>query len=197
MRPGTAAFRAKPVPQKSPLKLVLLGGALLLTLGGFAYFYLGWSVEEAPAVTARQVTAKPAPAPVDVPAPAPAPEASAPPAPAPSEVPSGAAVTPAPNAPETTPVATTPAETASATPPPPPVPAGPPMPSARFVRFADGMKITGVFQGRPARALINGRVVRVGDEIDPALGISLVGVDTDTKHLLLEDKKGAQVRVKY
>jgi hypothetical protein len=45
--------------------------------------------------------------------------------------------------------------------------------------------------------LIGGKIVRVGDEIDPVLGVKFVGLDASTKHLLFEDRTGAQVRVKY
>ena len=72
-----------------------------------------------------------------------------------------------------------------------------PEPSARFVRFADALKVSGVFQGTPARALVDGRLVREGEMIDLALGIRFAGVDADTKYLILEDATTAQLRVKY
>jgi hypothetical protein len=59
------------------------------------------------------------------------------------------------------------------------------------------MTISGVFQGSPARAFMNGRVVRSGEEIESALGIRLIGVDAVSKHLILEERTGAQLRVKY
>ncbi len=75
--------------------------------------------------------------------------------------------------------------------------APPPVASARLVRYAEGLNVSGVFQGTPARALVNGRLIREGDVVDPSLGIRFVGVDAETKHLVLEEASGAQVRVKY
>lgn len=72
-----------------------------------------------------------------------------------------------------------------------------PAPSARFVRYADALKVSGVFQGSPARALVDGRLVREGDVVDPVLGVRFKGVDADEKQLILEDATTAQVRVKY
>ncbi len=65
------------------------------------------------------------------------------------------------------------------------------------MRYAEGLNVSGVFQGTPARALVNGRLIREGDVVDPSLGIRFVGVDAETKHLVLEEASGAQVRVKY
>jgi hypothetical protein len=76
-------------------------------------------------------------------------------------------------------------------------PAGPPVPNPRFVRFADALRVSGVFQGSPARALVDGRLIRSGDVIEPNLGVTFVGVDPEAKQLILEDGSGARVRVKY
>jgi hypothetical protein len=76
-------------------------------------------------------------------------------------------------------------------------PPAPPAPSPRFVRYAESIRVSGVFQGSPSRALIDGRIVRAGDLLDPALGIKFVAVDADTKHLILEEPSGARMRVKY
>lgn len=91
-----------------------------------------------------------------------------------------------------TPVPAEPSVPAAPVPPPPP-----PSASARFVRYADSIRVSGVFQGTPARALVDGRIVRAGDLLEPALGIKFVAVDADTKHLILEEGSGAQLRVKY
>ena len=77
--------------------------------------------------------------------------------------------------------------------PPPPPPAA----SARFVKYAEGLSVSGVFQGSPARALVDGRLIRAGEVIEPRLGVSFVGVDAETKHLILQDTTGAQLRIKY
>lgn len=76
-------------------------------------------------------------------------------------------------------------------------PPPPPQANARFVRYAEALRVSGVFQGSPARALVDGRLVRSGDVVEPNLGVSFVGVDAETKHLILQDGSGAQVRVKY
>ncbi|MBC8009008.1 MAG: hypothetical protein H7067_02800 [Burkholderiales bacterium] len=72
-----------------------------------------------------------------------------------------------------------------------------PVAGARFVRYAEGLSVSGVFQGSPARALVDGRIVRSGDMLEPVQGIKFVGVDSATKHLILQDSSGAQLRVKY
>lgn len=72
-----------------------------------------------------------------------------------------------------------------------------PSPSVRFVRYADALKVSGVFQGTPPRALVDGRLVRAGEVIDPVLGVRFAGVDAETKHLILEDETTARVLVKY
>jgi hypothetical protein len=76
-------------------------------------------------------------------------------------------------------------------------PAAAPPANPRFVRYTETLRVSGVFQGNPARALVDGRLVRSGDIIEPNLGISFTGIDPDTKHLILQDATGAQVRVKY
>ncbi len=73
----------------------------------------------------------------------------------------------------------------------------PPAASPRFVRYAEGLSVSGVFQGSPARALVDGRLIRAGEVIEPRLGVSFVGVDAETKHLILQDSTGAQLRIKY
>jgi hypothetical protein len=85
-------------------------------------------------------------------------------------------------------------------PAPPPVPAGPPpvpKASARFVRYAESIRVSGVYQGSPARALIDGRLVRQGEVVEPALGVKFSDIDAEAKQIILEDGSGAQVKVKY
>jgi hypothetical protein len=76
---------------------------------------------------------------------------------------------------------------------PPPAPPA----SARFRSYANGLMVSGVFQGSPPRALIDGRIVRAGEVIDHTLGVTFVGVDPNSKHLILQDASKAEVRVKY
>jgi hypothetical protein len=82
-------------------------------------------------------------------------------------------------------------------PAPPATPAVAPVPAPRFLRYAEALRVSGVFQGEPARALIDGRVVREGDVLEPGLGVVFHDVDVQTKHLILRDASGAEVRVKY
>ncbi|MBM3855112.1 MAG: hypothetical protein FJ399_18485 [Verrucomicrobia bacterium] len=69
--------------------------------------------------------------------------------------------------------------------------------SPEFRSFVANAKISGVFQGTPARAFINGRMARSGEVVDPALGIVFEGVDPVKRHLLFKDKSGAVVARKY
>jgi hypothetical protein len=69
--------------------------------------------------------------------------------------------------------------------------------SPEFRSFVANAKVSGVFQGNPARAMINGRLARTGDMIDPPLGIIFEGVDATKKQLLFKDKSGAVVARKY
>ena len=85
-------------------------------------------------------------------------------------------------------------------PTPAPVPSGPPpvpKASARFVRYAESIRVSGVFQGSPARALIDGRLVRQGEIVEPSLGVKFADIDVEAKQIILEDAAGAQVKVKY
>jgi hypothetical protein len=76
-------------------------------------------------------------------------------------------------------------------------PAGPPPPGAAFRRLAEDMRVSGVFQGDPPRALIDGKLSRGGDTIDSRLGVVFVSVDAAKKTLLLRDKTGAEINKKY
>ncbi len=101
------------------------------------------------------------------------------------------ATTTTPPRPEPTPTNVTPV------PPAIPGPAPVPQASARFLRYADGIRVSGVFQGSPARALIDGRIVRQGEVVEPALGIKFADIDAEAKQIILEDASGARVKVKY
>jgi hypothetical protein len=69
--------------------------------------------------------------------------------------------------------------------------------SAEFRSFVANAKVSGVFQGTPARAMINGRLVRAGELVDAGLGIRFEGVDPEKRHLIFKDKAGALVARKY
>lgn len=66
-----------------------------------------------------------------------------------------------------------------------------------FRSFVANTKVTGVFQGSPPRAFINGRLHRPGDTVDAALGIIFVTVEVPKKQLIFKDRTGAIVARKY
>ncbi len=69
--------------------------------------------------------------------------------------------------------------------------------SPEFRSFVATAKISGVFQGSPSRAFINGRLARAGDVVEPNLGIMFASVDAERKQLVFKDKSGAIVSRKY
>ncbi len=66
-----------------------------------------------------------------------------------------------------------------------------------FLAWVVNAKVNGVFQGSPARAMINGRLTRAGETVDGALGITFDSVDADKKNLVFKDRSGATVSRKY
>ena len=54
-----------------------------------------------------------------------------------------------------------------------------------------------MFQGSPARALINGKVTRAGQTVDEELGITFNGLDVEHKLLLFSDRTGATTSKHY
>ena len=110
------------------------------------------------------------------------------PAPAPTPAPD-----PVPAKPET--VQPTPAPVPSA--PPPPASVVVPKASNAFKAFVSEAKISGVFQGTPARALINGRTVRAGDLVNKELGVYFESIDVSTKMITFVDEAGARVSRRY
>lgn len=69
--------------------------------------------------------------------------------------------------------------------------------SPAFRSFVANAKISGVFQGTPPRAFINGRLARAGDTVDNGLGVTFDGLDAEKKQLIFKDKAGATVFRKY
>jgi hypothetical protein len=71
--------------------------------------------------------------------------------------------------------------------------------SPAFRAFVANAKITGVFQGagNTARVMFNSRIARVGDVLDPGLGVTFEGYDSDKKLLAFKDKNGATVTRRY
>lgn len=69
--------------------------------------------------------------------------------------------------------------------------------SPQFKSFVGQMQINGVFQGTPARALINGHTVREGELVEPNLGIYFDHINAETKVIIFRDRSGATVERKY
>lgn len=72
-----------------------------------------------------------------------------------------------------------------------------PKPQPEFIKFVESLKVSGVLQGSPAKAMISGRMFRVGAVIDSELGVNFVGVDSVQKFLILRDKTGAELHLTY
>ena len=66
-----------------------------------------------------------------------------------------------------------------------------------FRSFVADAKISGVFQGTPPRAFINGRLVRLGEVVDSSLGIRFDSIDPKTKNIVFKDASGATVGRRY
>jgi len=72
-----------------------------------------------------------------------------------------------------------------------------PKASAAFKRFVADARITGVFQGTPPRALINGRMIRAGEVVDKALGVVFDSIDAEKKTITFKDRAGIPATRKY
>jgi hypothetical protein len=69
--------------------------------------------------------------------------------------------------------------------------------SPAFRSFVANAKITGVFQGRNPRAVINGKVTHLGDTVDHSLGIVFHSIESARKQIVFKDKTGAIATRKY
>jgi len=69
--------------------------------------------------------------------------------------------------------------------------------SDEFRAWAGRARISGVFQGSPPRALINGRTVSAGEIVDDALSITFDSFDAATKMIVFRDSTGATVARKF
>ena len=69
--------------------------------------------------------------------------------------------------------------------------------SLEFRSFVANARVSGVFQGAPSRAFINGRLTRAGETVEANLGIVFEAVDAETKQLIFRDKSGAFVSRRY
>jgi hypothetical protein len=72
-----------------------------------------------------------------------------------------------------------------------------PAASAEFRAFVANASIGGVFQGTPSRALVNGVIVREGQTVNAALGISFDRIDSVKKVIFFKDASGAEVSKSY
>ena len=106
-----------------------------------------------------------------------------------------------------------PPRVAPAAPPPPPGPAemnlgggititNVPAPdatpaSAPFMYWVAGLSVSGVSNSTPARFLMNGKLVREGDEVNRALAITFERLDATAKVIYFRDKSGAGVTRSY
>lgn len=69
--------------------------------------------------------------------------------------------------------------------------------SPEFLTYIANLKVSGVFQGNPARAVINGKLTREGETVEPRLGIVFDGVDGPQHQLVFKDRTGATVSRKF
>lgn len=65
--------------------------------------------------------------------------------------------------------------------------------SLAFRSFVSNAKISGVVWSAKPVAFINGRLARVGDTVEPNLGIIFDGVDREKMQIIFKDKSGAVV----
>lgn len=83
-------------------------------------------------------------------------------------------------------------------PAPAPVPEPPPVPpSDAFRQFVASMRVSGVFQGENARAMLNGKMYSLGDVVDTKLDIVFYKIDVEAKQLIFRDDSGAIMPRRY
>ncbi|MBL9209221.1 MAG: hypothetical protein JNL92_02070 [Opitutaceae bacterium] len=66
-----------------------------------------------------------------------------------------------------------------------------------FRAYIVNARVSGVFQGNPARAVINGRLIRAGESVDAGLGITFDGIDAERRNLMFKDATGATVARRF
>lgn len=76
-------------------------------------------------------------------------------------------------------------------------PVGSPRASAAFFYWVVKLNVGGVTQGKPARVLINNRLIYEGDEVNRTLGVVFVQLDPANKLLVFRDQSGATVTRSY
>jgi hypothetical protein len=173
--PPPVGFKPKAAARKPAARprIALMVVLLILLLGGGGYYgYIMWIASDNAEATPPAKPIVPLPPRVEVP------EAAVPEVPA--EV-----VAPVP-----LPVVIVPEVVA-------PAPVVPKKPSQAFRVWIEAVTISGVFQGTPPRALINGRTVRVGDMVDSTLGIIIDGIDIERRTIRFKERSGAISIKKY
>ena len=188
--PASVAKPTKPKASGAPSRLLLglLGLVLVVGGGGYYWFFIR---EDAPPPPAP-VVAKPQPRPV--PSPSPVPKAPEPVAVAKLPPPETPAIAPLPAAPG----GIEPLATGIPAPKPVKAPAVPAMTPA-FRLWLEAVRINGVAvnPGSAPRVIINGRLVRPGDTIDPAEGIVFESLDLERKLILFRNRAGFVASKQY
>jgi hypothetical protein len=69
--------------------------------------------------------------------------------------------------------------------------------SPAFRSWVVQARVSGVFQGTPARILINGRMVTSGELVDETLAITFERIDAATSTLVFRDRTGATVARRF
>lgn len=67
--------------------------------------------------------------------------------------------------------------------------------SAAFRTFVTNIRVSGVVGGASPKALINGRLVRAGEVVEPNLGVTFDGVKGN--QLIFKDRSGATAQRRY
>jgi hypothetical protein len=102
-----------------------------------------------------------------------------------------------PAAPAKTPTEASPtAETAAPAPPAVVTPPPPPVASPAFKAWVQNLRIGGMREGANPRVFIEHTAYGPGDVVNPTLGISFVGINSDTRTLIFKDKAGATVELR-
>lgn len=76
-------------------------------------------------------------------------------------------------------------------------PAGAPRASAAFFFWAVNLNVSGITQSKPARMLLNNRLVYEGDVVNRSLGITFARLDATGQLLVFRDGTGAEVTRSY
>lgn len=70
----------------------------------------------------------------------------------------------------------------------------PPPPSAAFKAWVDALRVGGVRAGANTRVFIGETAYAPGEMVNPQLGITFEGYNSETRHLIFKDKTGATIQ---